>query len=152
VEEALPPQELKIFDSSKKITTLYDLVQSLKKFDGFSQKRILLIDDEEFCLSSMRAILFNLGIDIENNVDICMNGKEAVDLVEHAQTLGIKYKLIFTDFNMPIMNGIEATAEMRLIFKEQPIIVGITGYASSKYHQIGLEAGMDAVIAKPLYV
>jgi hypothetical protein len=30
--------------------------------------------------------------------------------------------------------------------------VGVTGYASSKYHQIGHEAGMDAVIAKPMYV
>jgi CheY-like chemotaxis protein len=65
----------------------------------------------------------------------------------------MSYKLIFTDFNMPVMDGIETAARLREIFVDrQPIIVGVTGYASSKYHQIGVEAGMDTVIAKPMYV
>ena len=42
-----------------------------------------------------------------------MNGEEACNLVEFAKGLNIHYKLIFTDFNMPIMNGLEATAKIR---------------------------------------
>ena len=103
----------------------------------------------------MRAILFKLGLDIENEVDFCMNGEEAFNLVKFAFENSIRYKLIFTDFNMPIMNGLEATTKIRDFLEisgQQPIIVGVTGYASSKYHQIGQEAGMDTVIAKPMYV
>lgn len=32
-----------------------------------------------------------------------------------------------------------------------PKIVGITGHATSEYHEKGLESGMDKVISKPLY-
>lgn len=101
-----------------------------------NKPRVLLVDDEEFCISSMRAILFKLGLDIDKEVDFCMNGEEASNLVEFAKGLNIHYKLIFTDFNMPIMNGLEATAKIREIVEDQhqPIIVGVTGYASSKYH------------------
>lgn len=35
-----------------------------------------------------------------------MNGMEAIEMVKQTQALGMKYKLIFTDFNMPVMNGI----------------------------------------------
>ena len=54
-----------------------------------------------------------------------------------AKNHGIEYKLIFTDFNMPIMDGVEATKRLRAILGETPIIVGVTGYATNKYHQIG---------------
>lgn len=100
----------------------------------------------------MRVILFKLGLDINTQVDFCMNGQEAIDLVQSSKSQGMGYKLVFTDFNMPIMNGLEATKRLREIFGEGPKIVGVTGYASSKYHQIGEEAGMDTVISKPVYV
>jgi CheY-like chemotaxis protein len=65
--------------------------------------------------------------------------------------LGMKYKLIFTDFNMPIMDGVEACRGLREILEDEPTIVGVTGYASSNYHQIGMDAGMNAVVSKPMY-
>jgi hypothetical protein len=50
---------------ASKIQSLSDLIFELKGFNKFSQRRILVIDDEEFCISSMKAIMFSLGIDIE---------------------------------------------------------------------------------------
>ena len=112
-------KEIKIFDSSKPSETLFDLMTSLNKFKSMGKPRVLLVDDEEFCISSMRAILFKLGLDIDKEVDFCMNGQEACNLIQFAKDLNIHYKLIFTDFNMPIMNGLEATAKIRETVDEQ---------------------------------
>ena len=66
----------------------------------------------------------------------------------------MRYSIIFTDFSMPVMDGIEATAKIRAYLKpknEKPIIIGVTGHAQESFQQKGKEAGMDAIYAKPLY-
>ena len=100
----------------------------------------------------MRAILFKLGIDVENEVDFCINGQEAISMAEESKKYGINYAIILTDFNMPLMDGVEATKKLRKVLGDKPVIVGVTGYATSKYHKIGREVGMNEVIAKPVYV
>jgi CheY-like chemotaxis protein len=69
----------------------------------------MVIDDEEFCIASMNSILEVAGIDVASKVDFCYNGKEAVEITRDSYLLGISYKFIFTDFSMPIMDGLEAT-------------------------------------------
>ena len=56
----------------------------LKLYKKYGKKRILLVDDEEFCISTMEALLQTLDIDTDNLVDICMNGKEALDKIIEA--------------------------------------------------------------------
>ena len=56
-----------------------------------------------------------------SNVDFCIHGKEAFDLLQEQMEKGIEYKIIFTDFSMPIMNGIEATKHMRAYLNERTI-------------------------------
>jgi CheY-like chemotaxis protein len=34
----------------------------------------MVVDDEEFCISAMKAMMGLLGIDIEHHVDFCING------------------------------------------------------------------------------
>ena len=60
-------------------------------FNKYKEIRILVIDDEEFCLTMMKQILFRNGIDVENRVDFCINGLEGLQQVEEAQKLGVKY-------------------------------------------------------------
>jgi len=50
----------------------------IKKTLAFQDNRILVADDEEFCIASMKAILDKVGIDTVNQVDFCINGKEAL--------------------------------------------------------------------------
>ena len=38
----------------------------------------MVVDDEEFCLTMMRTILFNCGINVEDRVDFFMSGEEAL--------------------------------------------------------------------------
>ena len=71
----------------------------------------------------------------------------------------MEYKIIMTDFSMPIMDGIEVTQHMRrhlndqlgLEPERQPKIVGITGHAQESFKKAGYEAGMNDIIQKPIY-
>lgn len=79
----------------------------------FQNNKVLVVDDEEFCISAMKGMLFKAGLDIEFQVDFCIDGKQAVELVKQMYNCGFNYKLIISDFNMPEMNGIEATKNIR---------------------------------------
>jgi CheY-like chemotaxis protein len=61
----------------------------------------------------MKAILHKFHFDINYQLDYCMSGFEALTQLQNTYTAGHQYQLIFTDFNMPGMNGMEATAKMR---------------------------------------
>ena len=40
--------------------------------------RILLCDDEEFCLTGLKVIMKTIGIDVDNKLDLSMSGKETL--------------------------------------------------------------------------
>ena len=116
-----------------------------------------MVDDEEFCISAMRAIFERVGINCEDQMDFCMSGKEALNQVKVAYEQGLSYKMIFTDFSMPDMDGIQATYEIRKYLKAkrvdvQPTIIGVTGHVHADFTKKGIEAGMDEVISKPCYL
>ena len=54
---------------------------------------------------------------------------------------GMTYAIIFTDFSMPVLNGIDATSKIRNYLTNQlkidrdsqPIIIGITGHVQSSF-------------------
>ena len=71
------------------------------------------------------------------------NGEEAVK-----SFIREKPDLILMDIRMPVMNGIQATAKIRAISQEIPIIA-ITAYAFCPEGERALEAGCNEVIAKP---
>lgn len=79
----------------------------------YKNNRIMIVDDEEFCQTMMKQILFSMGVNVEHRVDCFINGQEALDQVKDAQSMEISYDLIFTDFSMPVMNGLESTRLIR---------------------------------------
>jgi CheY-like chemotaxis protein len=59
---------------------------------------------------------------------------------------------------MPEMDGLESTRLIRQFYegqgidrKMQPMIIGLTGHAEAQYKVLGMEAGMDEVLSKPIY-
>ena len=66
----------------------------------------MVVDDEEFCISSFKAMMTMFGIDVHYHVDFCINGKEALTRFKDSIKLGFRYELIFMDFSMPVMDGI----------------------------------------------
>ena len=131
---------------------MFDLQNQYK---NYSSNRILVVDDEEFCLTSMKALLLKFRINIDYQVDYCITGLEAVNLIKEMSQKGIFYKLILTDFCMPVMDGIKSSKKIRAYLRnhgyEQPIIVGVTGHVQSKYQDEAKDAGIDQIFAKPLH-
>jgi CheY-like chemotaxis protein len=80
-------------------------------------------------------------------VEIAANGREAVNLFTQSS-----FECIFMDCQMPILDGFEATAEIRRLEKgERRIpIVAITANAMAGDREKCLDSGMDDYISKPV--
>ena len=73
------------------------------------------------------------------------NGREAVDECKKDQPID----LVLMDIRMPVMNGLEATRQIKLIRKELPVIAQ-TAYAMDGDRNRSLEAGCNDYISKPI--
>jgi CheY-like chemotaxis protein len=78
--------------------------------------------------------------------DLAINGSQAVDLV-----LSKEYSLVLMDCQMPVMDGFEATEQIRKreAGRHTPIIA-VTARAMKEDEQRCLAVGMDSYIPKPL--
>ncbi|HCY00162.1 MAG TPA: hypothetical protein DG754_08490 [Bacteroidales bacterium] len=102
---------------------------------------VLVVDDEE---TSQR--LFDIMIrPFSTNYFQAVNGHEAVEICR--QNPGIN--LILMDINMPIMNGYEATRQIRK-FNKEVVIIAQTAYALSGDREKAIKAGCSNYISKPI--
>jgi len=111
------------------------------------QATVLVVDDEALNAKLMRRIIQRmLGPDA--NVRCASNGEEALHLVQES---GERVGLVFMDARMPVMDGLEATRQIRGIAGSaaQPRIVMLTGNATEEDRRAAAEAGADAFEAKP---
>ena len=53
------------------------------------------------------------------------------------------------DCNMPVMDGFQATKEIKKMLGEQVYIVALTAYSTDSFRVKCIEAGMDCFITKP---
>jgi CheY-like chemotaxis protein len=107
------------------------------------QGRVLLAEDNAINSRVATRMLEKLGF----RVDVAVNGKEAVDMLEM-----LPYDLILMDCQMPTMDGYEATQEIRRCQGERgrvPIIA-VTANSMEGDKERCLQAGMDDYIAKPI--
>ena len=76
------------------------------------------------------------------------DGQQALDLLlEH----GIDaFDVILMDIQMPVMDGYEATARIREIASDLPVI-GFTAHALEEERALCLKAGMQDQVTKPVY-
>ncbi|MCL3782432.1 response regulator [Prolixibacteraceae bacterium JC049] len=108
--------------------------------------RVLVVDDNPI---NLKIVQFNLKqLDVE--CDFAANGLEAVDRYKE-----FKYPLIFMDIQMPIMDGISASKEIRKFELENDIesltiIVALTANTFDDNIDEYKEAGMNTFIAKPI--
>ena len=106
--------------------------------------RCLLVEDHPVNRRVAQVILNQVNVDM----DVAVDGEEAVAAAGRQD-----YDFILMDMNMPLMNGIAATEEIRRLEKERgsartPIIM-LTANALPEHHAQSIEAGADGHISKP---
>ncbi len=134
----------------KKNRNLPSEEQMLEQEDLRSQpKRILLAEDVEMNQEIAVAILEDAGF----MVDVAGNGKIAVEILKKAEPE--YYQAVLMDVQMPVMNGYEATKEIRSLKNRRLAsipIIAMTANAFEEDRQEAMHYGMNGHIAKPIDV
>jgi signal transduction histidine kinase/ActR/RegA family two-component response regulator len=114
-----------------------------EKNANYKQYKILLADDESSTQMYIRRLLEKQGYEV-----IAVNdGDQAIKELEERQ-----FDCILMDIQMPVLDGVEASKQIRSSkskFKEIPIIA-LTAYAMAGDREKFIKAGMDDYISKPV--
>ena len=114
-----------------------------------SGRCILLVEDNELNSEIIVEILNEYGY----MVDTAGNGAQAVEKVKNSKPGN--YDLVLMDVQMPVMNGYEATRQIRAL--NDPALAGITiiamtANAFDEDKKKALECGMDGFLTKPIVI
>ena len=107
-------------------------------------KYILVVDDEPDILET---IVDSLEIEFDTGkvtIKQAINGVEALKMVQSE----IDFKLVVTDLNMPEMDGLQLTENIRKLENQVPVIV-FTGHGDIEEKQRLVSLGVTAMIKKP---
>jgi PAS domain S-box-containing protein len=112
--------------------------------EALDRKRlsILLVEDQKINRELSVQLLQKWGF----RCDVAENGLEAVKACEKN-----RYHLVLMDLQMPLMDGLEATRQIRgMKHIKQPKIVAITARSMKEDEALSVDAGMDAFLSKPI--
>ncbi len=114
---------------------------------SFVEKNILLVEDNELNQEIAVEILQIYGFTVET----ANNGKIAVDRISSSQAG--TYDLVLMDVQMPVMDGYEATKQIRSLENKELAgipIIAMTANAFDEDRKKAMESGMDGFISKPI--
>ena len=115
---------------------------------AFSGSRILLVEDNIINQQVAHELLCSKGAEVE----IASDGRQALDMLAETKSGSRKpYELVLMDLQMPEMDGLEATHNIRSdeYFNNLPIIA-MTAHAMQDELDLCLDAGMNDHISKPI--
>lgn len=132
----IPVQATEVPKSEHDVDT-YEVVRAIAPL------RILLAEDNKINQQVILGYLHHMG----QSATVAENGEIAVSLASTQQ-----FDLILMDMQMPIMDGIEATRNIRALDgpSKDVSIVALTANASEEDRQLCLDAGMTGFQAKPI--
>ncbi len=120
-------------------------LKTLGKKSNLDKKniKILIVDDNKV----NREVAANMLEYIGYSAEMASNGKEAVDMVGKND-----YAMVFMDCQMPIMDGYEATKQIRNMhnYKKDVPIIALTAHAMRQEEEKCLSYGMDYFLPKPV--
>lgn len=122
-----------------------EAVKTLPNRQSQSDRRVLVVDDNEQNRTLLKFVLKGIGMSVIEAHD----GKEAIDLActEHPD-------IILMDLSMPVLDGFEATRQLKTMTVTQDIpIIAVSAFCSDPIkHEKALMAGCIACIDKPIRV
>lgn len=116
--------------------------KDIKDMGAVFPLRILLAEDNDLNLQLMTLMFQQLGFQFE----LAKNGAEVLEQVKKQQ-----FDVILMDVQMPIMNGLQATREIRKMESgNQVIIIGLSANVFEEDQKKALESGMNDYLTKPI--
>ena len=110
-------------------------------------KRVLVVDDNE----NARLVLGELLVNMSFKVDQVDSGTAAIGAVDRAEAQGAPYEIVFLDWQMPVMDGIETAKRLRkLPLGRMPHMMMVTAYGREEVIKGAEETGIESVLIKPV--
>ncbi len=115
---------------------------SVPRFDG---AHVLLVEDNDTNQQIATELLEAAGV----SADIASNGQQAIERIQAAEPG--RYDLVFMDLQMPVMDGYEATRQLRADERFRGLtIIAMTAHAMKEERQRCLDVGMNDHVSKPI--
>ena len=140
-----------LIPGNKDFTTVEERADLNQKIDPllkekFQHLNVLLVEDNVFNQRVTLRILELLGIE----ADLAENGQEAT-----VKSNTTPYDIIFMDMQMPVMDGLEATRQIREneeSSSSKSTIIALTANATTEDRDKCFEAGMNDFLSKPITI
>ena len=114
-------------------------------WEKHSVSRVLVADDDPDVVEGIRAMMAGSGVEIDTATD----GKTALELVQKEYKENREYNTIILDWQMPVMNGLDAAREIRKIIPIDTPVLFLTSYDWSSIETQALEIDIDGFLSKP---
>ena len=108
---------------------------------------VLVIDDDFIACDHAKLVLEKVGIHTET----ALSGTKALEMIRLHNARRESYDLIIVDWQMPEMDGLEVTRQIRSILGNETAIIILTAYNWDDIIEEAVSAGVDSFIAKPLF-
>ena len=113
----------------------------------FEQVNVLIADDDERMLLASKDELESLGASVE----CAHSGMEAIEKIAAGHENGNQYSIVFVEWKMPDMDGVETIRRIRTEIKTDVPILLISAYDWSDIEDQAREAGANGYIGKPIF-
>lgn len=118
------------------------IIQEIKRLEKNQEHTILLVDDSMVVRKQMQTLLENMFF----KVIAVAHGEEAMGMLQNMQDIS----LVITDYNMPVMNGLELTKKIRKTWhKSRLSIVALSSDKDDETIALFLKNGANDYIKKP---
>ncbi len=118
------------------------IIATIRRLQQNKKHKVLVVDDSMVFRKQMQMMLENLFI----NVYTVAHGEEALGMLQTHPDIS----LVLTDYNMPVMDGMELTLEIRKTRKKTALsIIAISSNEDSEINSLFLKNGANDYIKKP---
>lgn len=110
-------------------------------------RRALIIDDN----ASARTVLLSLLSSMSVLADEAPSGRDGIEMVHQAAARGEPYDIVYVDWKMPTLDGIETSKQIIALENvPTPRVVMVTAYGREEVLKNAEDAGVENVLVKPV--
>ncbi len=110
-------------------------------------RRILIVDDNEIARQVLQEMLESMTFKVAQ----APGGERALEMIAEADNSGDPFEVVFLDWRMPLMDGIETARKIRkLRIRRQPHMAMVTAYGREEIIREAEKAGLQDILIKPV--